>query len=102
MVEVLPLLQAAEAVIHIADMMAESGLSEESVCQELLLEVMPLVLGNGSLTLKAFLFWTSAMIPLRHASKHDLRRAARCVPCLHFLWTCTTSSMITKQEANSI
>jgi len=58
-------LLAAEAQLHVADMHLELGLGSFKACHVSALEVMPLILGNGSLRLQGLLYWTLAMLNLR-------------------------------------
>ena len=59
--------------MHIADLYSELKLKSTEECQSLLHEVMPLIVSNASLELRALLFWTMAMILLRRKSRQELQ-----------------------------
>lgn len=65
-------MQAAEAQVHLADLSSDLFLETADRCVELLREVMPLVLGNGSLEQQALLYWTLAVIPLKQCNRTEL------------------------------
>lgn len=70
------ILQAAESQVHMANLSSELKLKSREECQDLLHEVMPLIVGNGSLELRAQLHWTIAMVLLRRRTRRDLLSAS--------------------------